>query len=136
MTPNRVKRAHWPTKENLAKSLQFLDSSGPRKKMPGRAPNGAGRFFFRLIQTLPTFWATRISILRIFMFGIFLDPKKESQKYRFSKSKSVSPNMSARCGLAGKRTSRPHLGPSQAFFCVGRGNKKMSKFCIFSLVGQ
>ena len=36
------------------------------------APNGAGRFFFRLIQTLPTFWATRILILRIFIFWIFL----------------------------------------------------------------
>ena len=35
------------------------------------APNGAGRFFFRLIQTLPTFWATRILILRIF-WGIFV----------------------------------------------------------------
>ena len=31
------------------------------------SPNGAGRFFFLLIQTLPTFWATRILILRIFI---------------------------------------------------------------------
>ena len=34
------------------------------------APNGAGRIFFLLIQTLPTFWAERISILRILIFGI------------------------------------------------------------------
>ena len=39
------------------------------------APNGAGSFFvFRLIQTLPTVWATRILILRV-LFLIFLDPK-------------------------------------------------------------
>ena len=31
--------------------------------------------FFLLIQTLPTFWATRILILRLFMFCIFLDSK-------------------------------------------------------------
>ena len=39
------------------------------------APNGAGRIFILLIQTLPTFWATWILILRIFIFGIFFDPK-------------------------------------------------------------
>ena len=31
--------------------------------------------FFLLIQTLPTFWAERILILRIFIFLIFLDFK-------------------------------------------------------------
>ena len=53
--------------------LHFFDFSGPRKKMPGMAPNGAGRFFFRPIQTLPTFWVTWFVILRISMFGIWLD---------------------------------------------------------------
>ena len=43
--------------------------------------------------------------------------------------------MSARSGLVGKRTSRLHLGPSRAIFCVGRKNAKMPKFCLFSLVG-
>ena len=42
-----------------AKFKHFLDLSGPRKKTPGMAPNGPGKFFFlfffRLIQTLPTF---------------------------------------------------------------------------------
>ena len=38
-------------------------------------PNGARRIFFWLIQTLPTFWAERILILRIFIFWIFLDLK-------------------------------------------------------------
>ena len=37
-------------------------------------PNGAGRFVFLLIQTLPTFWAERILILRIFIFWIFWAP--------------------------------------------------------------
>ena len=46
----------------------------PTQKLP-RAPNGAGRFFFRLIQTLPTFWATWILISRIFIFLICLGPK-------------------------------------------------------------
>ena len=39
------------------------------------APNGARRILFLLIQTLPTFWATWILILRIFIFWIFWDPK-------------------------------------------------------------
>ena len=38
------------------------------------APNGAGEVFFRLIQTLPIFWAERIWILIIFIFLDFLDP--------------------------------------------------------------
>ena len=53
---------------------------------------------------------------------------KKSKKYKFSKSKSVSPKMSARSGLAEKqKNSRPHLGPFQAIFCVGRKNLKISK---------
>ena len=53
-------------------------------KWPEMAPNRAKRFFFRLIQTLPTLWATWISILRIFNFEIykFLD----FQVPRFPKS--------------------------------------------------
>ena len=63
------------------------------------------------------------------------NPKK-SKKQKLSKSKSVLPNMSARFLLAGtKKTSRPHLGPSRAIFCVGRKNPKLHKFCLFSLVG-
>ena len=62
------------------------------------------------------------------------DPKK-SEKYKFSKSKPVSPKMSARSGLAGKRTSRPHLGPSQAIFCVGRKNTKNDKILPIVLGG-
>ncbi len=55
-----------------------------------------------------------------------LGPKK-SQNQKFSKSKSVLPKMLAMFLLAGKRPSRPHLGPSQVIFCVGRKNKKKYK---------
>ena len=39
------------------------------------APNGSRRIFSLLVQTLPSFWATRILILRIFIFWMFLGPK-------------------------------------------------------------
>ena len=38
------------------------------------APNGPRIIFSLLIQTLPTFWATRILILRIVIFGFFWAP--------------------------------------------------------------
>ena len=41
------------------------------EKLLEMAPNEASRIIFLLIQTLPTFWATRILILRIFIFWIF-----------------------------------------------------------------
>ena len=53
-----------------AKFERFFDFSGPRKKWAGKAPNGAGKVFFRLTQTLPTFWMVWIRILRIFIFEI------------------------------------------------------------------
>ena len=52
-----------------------MDFSGPWKKWAQMAPNRARRIFFWLIQTLPTFWAERIWILRIFIFWILLGPK-------------------------------------------------------------
>ena len=48
----------------------------------------------------------------------------------------VLPKMSARSGLTGKRTSRPHLEPSQAFFPWTEKIQKHFKLYIFSLVGQ
>ena len=59
----------------IANFRHFFDFSGPRKKWAQMAPNRARRIFFLLIQTLPTFWAERILILRIFIFWIFLDLK-------------------------------------------------------------
>ena len=44
------------------------------EKWPGIAPNRAGRTFFLLIQTLPTFWAEQIWILRNLTFCFFLHP--------------------------------------------------------------
>ena len=62
---------------------------------------------------------------------------KKCQKYKFSKSKSVLPKMSARSGLAGKKQTREaHLGPSQAIFSMDRKNQNMCKNRLFSLVGQ
>ena len=55
-------------------------------KLPGVAPNEAGKFFSQPIQTLPTFLATWIWILRIFTFDNFLDSKfQDFQVPRFSK---------------------------------------------------
>ena len=53
----------------LGMYLMLVYFLGSMEKMPGMAPNGALEVFFsRLIQTLPTFWAERIWILRIVIF--------------------------------------------------------------------
>merc|ERR1711965_305124 len=44
-------------RKNRRKFCIFLDFFGPWRKWHGMAPNRAGRFFFQLIQALPTFWA-------------------------------------------------------------------------------
>ena len=54
--------------------MHVFNCFGPWRKLHGRAPNGARRIFFLLIQTLPTFWAERIRFLRIFIFLIFWTP--------------------------------------------------------------
>ena len=70
----------------------MLDFSGPWKKWPQMAPNRAGRIFFLLIQTLPTFWAERICFFRLFSFLIFWIPKfldfqdPRSQNFGISRS--------------------------------------------------
>ena len=61
------------------------------------------------------------------------DPKNQ-KKYKFSKSKSVLPKMSARSGLVGKNPPGPiwaHLGPFFAW--AGKIEKSMS---AYFLVGQ
>ena len=56
------------------------------------APNGVRKIFFLLIQTLPTFWAERILILRIYIFGIFLDSKfPDFQVPRFPDFRKIGP---------------------------------------------
>ena len=60
---------------------------------------------------------------------------KNKKNQKFSKFKSVLPKMLARSGLVGKKSSRPHLGPSEAIFSMDRKNpKNAKKKCIFSLV--
>ena len=44
------------------------------EKLAKMAPNGARKMFFLLIQTLPTFWAEQIWILRVSIF-VFLGPQ-------------------------------------------------------------
>ena len=38
--------------------------------------------------------------------------------------------------ISREKFSWPYLGPSQAIFSIPRKNRKMLKFCLFSLVGQ
>ena len=52
------------------KILAFLDFAGPWEKMASDGPKWVQEDFFLLIQTLPTFWAERICILR-FVFCFF-----------------------------------------------------------------
>ena len=65
--------------------------------------------FFLLIQTLPTFWAERILILRIFIFRFFLDPKfPDFQVPDFQISRNLA---WAKLGPGWARLG-PGLGPS------------------------
>ena len=70
------------------------------EKCPEMAPNGARRILFLLIQTLPTFWAERILILRNFIFLICWVPN-------FWLGPSLGPPTWARLGPT-------HLGPAWA----------------------
>ena len=57
------------------------------EKWPGMAPNGAGKVFFRLIQTLPTFWGDMDFDFEIFYLLDLLDSKfLDFQVLRFPKS--------------------------------------------------
>ena len=71
MTPKRVNRALLDHQGKFTKKELTLHVVGPWKHLPEMAPNGAGIFFFLLIQTLLTFWAEWILILRISI--LFLD---------------------------------------------------------------
>ena len=57
------------------------------------------------------------------------------KKWKLSKSKSLLPKMWARSGSAGKKSSRPHLGPSHAIFSMDRKNPKNAKFLPIFLGG-
>ena len=75
--------------------------SGPPKGLPGPKPGpGPGQILEVWEARNPEIW----------------NPKRY-QKWKFSKSKSMSPNMLARSGLPGKKkTFQPHMGPFQTVF--------------------
>ena len=67
--PKRVNRAHGPTKKYADIDFSIFPAHA---KNGSRGPQmGPGGFLFLLIQTLPTFWAERIWILRILSFELF-----------------------------------------------------------------
>ena len=47
----------------------------PKRAIKIKTGWGRAGIVLLIVRTLLTFWATRILILRIVMFGIFLDPK-------------------------------------------------------------
>ena len=79
--PNRVNRAHWPTKENRQNFSIFFAFFRPTQKIGPDGPKWGQEDFFLLIQTLPTFWAERILILRIFIFWIFWIPNFQISRF-------------------------------------------------------
>ena len=74
MAPKRVNRAHGPTKENR-QNFDIFCIFRPTQKIGPDGPKWGQEDFSLLIQTLPTFWAEPILILRIFIFWIFWGPK-------------------------------------------------------------
>ena len=75
----RLKNCESPPRVDSSKSpprkwtnfAHFLILFGPWRNWPRMAPNGALEVFFRRIQTLPTFWAEHIWILRLFILLFF-----------------------------------------------------------------
>ena len=108
MTPNRVNRTHWPTKENKQNFCIFSIFPAHAKNCLGWPQMGPGGFFFRLIQTLPTFWATRIFILIIFIFLICWAPSLDPA---WAQLGPVGPPAWARLG-PGLGQLGPGLGPA------------------------
>ena len=69
-------RSQWAKWKKLRVSEFFFGVFfRPTQNMGPDGPKWAQEDFFLLIQTLPTFWAERTWILRIFILWNFLDPK-------------------------------------------------------------
>ena len=75
MTPNRVTRGHWPTKENRQNLYIFCIFPGPWRKWPGMAPNGARRIFGPTNPDLADILGKTDLDFENFDFSYFLDPK-------------------------------------------------------------
>ena len=102
--------AYWTTEEHRQHFRNFWIFFVTWRKLPGMAPNWAGKVFFRLIQTMPTFWATWIWILRIFMFDILWDSKfLDFQVPRFPKSGPAQPAIGSPTVKWQKKTQQTHI---------------------------
>ena len=89
IAPPRVDSSKGPPRK-IGKKIHFFAFFRPTQKMARDGPKWGREVFFRLIQTLPTFWTERILILRFFIFGFFLDPKfPGSQISRFPENRSL-----------------------------------------------
>ena len=107
----RLDSSHWPTKESRQKiynSCMFLGHGKICLKLPQMGPGG----FFLLIQTLPTFWATHLLILRTVTFRTFGIPNSQ-----ISRSPEIWPGPGlGRAGPGlGFGAGEPRVGPSGAF---------------------
>ena len=74
MTPNRVNRAHWTTKENHKKTQQFLHVFGPWTNWPEMTPNGARKLFFPVNPNLANILGNTDFDLKVFSLGTFWIP--------------------------------------------------------------
>ena len=101
---NQVNRAHWPTKENRQCLCAYFAFFRSMEKMAWDDPKWGQEDFFLLIQTLPTFWAKRILILRIFIFLIFLDPRSLAWA-------QLGPDLGPGVGPAWAHPLGPTVGP-------------------------
>ena len=77
------------------------------EEWPQMAPNRVRRIFFLLIQTLPTFWAEWILILRIFIFFIFWIPNFWISRF---------PDISNLAWVGPQHSTATKPGPTQARF--------------------
>ena len=114
MTPNRVNRPHWPTKENIEIFTILFDFFGAWTKWPGMATNEVRRFFFRVIQTFPA------QTPGIFCVGRE-NPKIEKKYFPQWANGPYSPGLGSCAGVIDlcvalmlmEERSNPDPGPSQ-----------------------
>ena len=88
------------------------------EKFAPDGPKWGQEDFLLLIQTLPTFWGTRILILRVFMFWIFWIPNFQISRSQISKFPEIwlGPSLGP---LTWARRGPTHLGPAGAHPLAG-----------------
>ena len=117
-------------------------------------PNEALEVFFRLIQTLPTFWAEQIWILRIFIFCTFFGPQKSRypdpktldvptsqildfptcQNLDFPASKNLDFLASQNLDFPASKNSTRRLGGEER--ADGRTDRRMGGWGFWAVCGQ